>query len=86
MTGQPITPRQIDIRDTYLRFWQQAMHRLGEQTEASRHGESNPEYAELADRLTAVLPPGTPPEMVAFLQGSVHAVVATVEHFCPQAD
>lgn len=83
-----ITPRQIQIRDAFVRNWGEATERLREQTEASRHGESNPEFASLFNRLEALQSPvgQLPPELVLFLQASVHAAVATVEQLCGEPE
>lgn len=76
-----ITPEEIEICTTFLRNLFYLVDRYSEQDEASRHGESDAEFAVIVDQLTQLVA-GEEPEVVAtFFQATFAAVIATVRHY-----
>ena len=81
VTIGPISPEDRKIRDTFLRYLSELMLRYEEQTEASRHGDADPEFAERLDGFNQDLAQADPQYVAALLQAVGDAVIATVREF-----
>ena len=75
------SPRDQEIRAAFLRNLSYVMARYEEQNEASRLGESDPEFAAMFDGIVKDTAKADPEEIALVMQAMVSAAVATVEEF-----
>ena len=76
-----MTPRELEIKDEFIRHLIKAARLFKGPTQASRHGESDPEFAKMFDEFTTATADATPEEVAQVLQTMLSAAIATVNHF-----
>lgn len=74
-------PTEGEVRSAFLRNWNYLINRFEEQDEASRHGESDPEFAAIFDQLAAETAKAEPGEVALALQAALSAAIETVFEF-----
>ena len=77
----PWTPEEIAIRDTFINNLLYLVDRYSEQDKASRHGESDPEFARIIGQLTQLTAETNPEAVAIFFQAMFAAAIATVRHY-----
>ena len=81
MVAECITPEDREILDTFYRNLLLIRDRYEEQDEASSHGESDPEFAEIFEGLTQNMIEAGPHSAALLLQSMGAAVLATVREY-----
>jgi len=77
----PLTPEELAIRDRFIKNLLYLVDRYSEQDEASRHGESDPEFAAIVDQVTQLVAEANPQVTAIFFQAMFAAVIATVKQY-----
>ena len=76
-----LTPEDHEIGETFKRYLRTLMEHYRAQDEASRHGETHPEFGDDFEYWRGIVSEATPDETTLIFQAMTAAVIQTVQHY-----